>query len=96
MMQNRRASLETTRDKLLAQRERLEAKRKQVATRLKALDAREAARIRKGDTRRKIVIGARMIELAANDPMVRNLLEREIAALTRDQDIKAFEGWTLP
>lgn len=69
------------------------AKRKfeQAKAALDAVKAREATAERKKDTRRKIVIGGALLELAKADKEVSALVTRLIAGLSRDHDKKLFE-----
>lgn len=64
-----------------------EAKAKQ---RVRALQSVAAGVERKRDTKRKILLGAWLIE---NKP---EAIERIVAGLTRESDRAAFEGWTPP
>lgn len=66
----------------------------QARARLLALRNREAARERKLDTRRKVILGSALMDLAARDTAAAALLDRLVRSLPRDQDRKAFEGWS--
>ena len=74
--------------------ERAQKRYDQARARLQALRNREAARERKLDTRRKVILGGALIDLAARDMAAAALLDRLVHTLPRDQDRKAFEGWS--
>lgn len=73
--------------------ERAEKRYAQAKARLQALRNREATRQRKLDTRRKVILGGALIDLAERDSGAAAMLDRLIRNLTRDQDRKAFDGW---
>ncbi|CAM4028053.1 hypothetical protein [Paracoccus yeei] len=73
--------------------ERAEKRYAQARARLQALKNREAARERKLDTRRKVILGGALIDLAARDSNAAAMLDRLVRNLPRDQDRKTFEGW---
>ena len=75
--------------------ERAEKRFAQAKARLQSLRNREAERQRKLDTRRKVILGGALIDLATRDDNARAMLERLIRNLARDQDRKTFEGWSL-
>lgn len=74
--------------------ERAQKRYDQARARLQALRNREAARERKLDTRRKVILGGALMDLAASDSNVAALLDRLVRSLPRDQDRKAFDGWS--
>ncbi len=74
--------------------ERAEKRYAQAKARLQAIRNREATRKRKLDTRRKVIIGGALIDLAERDDSAAIMLDRLIRNLTRDQDRKAFENWS--
>ncbi len=74
--------------------ERAEKRYAQAKARLQAIRNREATRKRKLDTRRKVIIGGALIDLAERDNNAATMLDRLIRNLTRDQDRKAFENWS--
>jgi hypothetical protein len=45
------------------------------------------------DTRRKIILGGALVDLAERDSNAAVMIERLIRNLPREQDRKAFEGW---
>lgn len=75
--------------------ERAEKRYEQAKARLQALKNREATRQRKMDTRRKVILGGALIDLAARDSNAAAMVERLVRNLPRDQDRKAFVGWSL-
>ena len=75
--------------------ERAQKRYDQARARLQALRNREAARERKLDTRRKVILGGALMDLASCDTAAAALLDRLVRALPRDQDRKAFDGWSL-
>ena len=74
--------------------ERAEKRYQQARARLQALKNREATRQRKLDTRRKIILGGALVDLAERDSNAAAMLDRLIRNLSREQDRKAFEGWS--
>ena len=73
--------------------ERAEKRYAQAKARLLALKNREATKARKLDTRRKIILGGALVDLAQRDSTAAAMIERLVRNLPRDQDRKAFEGW---
>ena len=76
--------------------EKLERQYEQAKARLQAAKARERAKARKLDARRKIILGGALIEQAERDPAAARVLSELIAGLSRQQDRKTFEGWQAP
>ena len=76
--------------------ERAEKRYEQAKARLQALKNREATRQRKIDTRRKVILGGALLDLAERDTGAAGMVDRLIRNLGRDQDRKAFDGWTAP
>lgn len=76
--------------------EKLERQYEQAKARLQSARARKAAKDRKLDARRKIILGGALIEKASRDPEVTRLLMSLVAGLARAQDRKAFDGWAPP
>ncbi|WP_254368261.1 mobilization protein [Paracoccus sp. Z118] len=74
--------------------ERAEKRYAQAKARLQALKNREAARERKIDARRKIILGGALVDLAGRDSNAAAMLDRLLRNLPREQDRKAFEGWS--
>jgi len=68
----------------------------QAKARLAALNARVAAEGRRLDTRRKIILGGLLIDAASKDKRFAGIVSELIHRISRDQDRKPFEGWTLP
>jgi hypothetical protein len=75
--------------------ERAQKRYEQARARLQALRNREAARERKIDTRRKVILGGALMDLATRDSNAAVLLDRLIRNLPREQDRKTFDGWSL-
>ena len=73
--------------------DRAEKRYAQTKARLLALKNREATKARKLDTRRKIILGGALVDLAMRDSNAAAMIERLIRNLPREQDRKAFEGW---
>ena len=73
--------------------ERAEKRLAQARARVQALRNREATKQRKLDTRRKVILGGALVELAARDEAARTLLDRIVGGLAREQDRAAFDGW---
>lgn len=80
--------------------ERAEKRYAQARARLLALKNRAATAARKMDTRRKVILGGALVDLASRDDGAAKLLDRLVRNLPREQDRKAFVGWkpgdTLP
>jgi len=62
----------------------------QAKARLHATKARETKQQRKRDTRRKVILGGALIELADRDQPARSMMRRLIGNLSREQDRKMF------
>lgn len=73
--------------------ERAEKRYAQAKARLQALKNREATRQRKLDTRRKVILGGALLDLAERDSNAAAMLDRLIRNLPREQDRKAFADW---
>ncbi|WP_240517505.1 mobilization protein [Paracoccus salipaludis] len=73
--------------------DRAQKRYEQAKARLQALRNREAARERKIDTRRKVIVGGALMDLATRDSNAAVLLDRLVRNLPREQDRKTFEGW---
>ncbi len=79
--------------------EALELAKKRVAqakARLDALNARIATEGRRLDTRRKIILGGLLLDAATKDKRFAGIVSELTHRISRDQDRKPFEGWTLP
>jgi outer membrane protein TolC len=74
--------------------ERAQKRYDQARARLQALRNREAAKERKLDTRRKVILGGALMDLASRDTGAAALLDRLVRSLPREQDRKAFDGWS--
>ena len=73
--------------------ERAERRFAQARAQLQALRNREATRQRKLDTRRKVILGGALVDLAGRDERAAEMLERLVRNLVREQDRAAFVGW---
>jgi hypothetical protein len=79
--------------------EAIEQARKKVAqakARLDALNARVATEGRRLDTRRKIILGGLLLDAASKDKRFAGIVSELTHRISRDQDRKPFDGWTLP
>ena len=76
--------------------ERAEKRYAQAKARLQGLKNREATRQRKLDTRRKVILGGALLDLAERDSGAAAMLDRLIRNLAREQDRKAFADWVAP
>lgn len=70
------------------------AKRKfeQAKARFQALEARASTERRKLETRRKIILGALILDAAKSGSWPRDI-DDLMTRMSRDVDLKAFEGW---
>ena len=73
--------------------ERAEKRFAQAKARVQALRNREATKQRKLDTRRKVILGGALVDLAARDDAAAAMLDRLVRNLAREQDQAAFVGW---
>lgn len=73
--------------------ERAEKRYAQAKARLLALKNRAATQARKLYTRRKVILGGALVDLAARDVTAAAMLDRLVRNLPREQDRKAFVGW---
>lgn len=76
--------------------EKAEKRYAQAKARLQALKNREATKQRKLDTRRKVILGGGLLDLAERDSGAAAMLDRLIRNLPREQDRKAFADWAAP
>ena len=67
----------------------------QAKARLQALEARAATLNRKADARRKIILGGLLLDAAMKDAEWEKRLGVLMDRISRDQDRKAFDGWTF-
>jgi len=68
----------------------------QAKARYQALLARQTAKERKQDTRRKVILGGLLIDAAGKDERFSRILDELLERITRDHDHKAFTGWKKP
>lgn len=76
--------------------EKAEKRYAQAKARLQALKNRETTRQRKMDTRRKVILGGALLDLAERDSNAAAMLDRLVRNLPRAQDQKAFVDWDAP
>lgn len=67
----------------------------QAKAQLQALEARAATLNRKADARRKIILGGLLLDAAMKDAEWEKRLHTLMDRISRDQDRKAFTGWTF-
>lgn len=67
----------------------------QAKAQLQALQARAATLNRKADARRKIILGGLLLDAAMKDAEWENRLGVLMERISREQDHKAFAGWTF-
>ena len=79
--------------------ERIEKARlavQQAKARLQAIENRQSEAERKLDTRRKIILGGLLLDAAAKDERYAKVVAALMGRIDRDNDRKAFQGWTPP
>ena len=74
--------------------EKARLKLDQAKARLQDLEARAATLNRKADARRKIILGG-LLDAAMKDTAWETRLNELMERIGRDQDRKAFAGWTF-
>ena len=67
----------------------------QAKAQLQALEARATALNRKADARRKIILGGLLLDAAMKDAEWEDRLNVLMERISREQDHKAFAGWTF-
>ena len=67
----------------------------QAKARLQALEARATTLNRKADARRKIILGGLLLDAAMKDAEWEKRLNVLMERISREQDHKAFAGWTF-
>ena len=67
----------------------------QAKAQLQALEARAATLNRKADARRKIILGGLLLDAAMKDAEWEDRLNVLMDRISREQDHKAFAGWTF-
>lgn len=68
----------------------------QAKARLQAIESRQTETERKLDTRRKIIMGGLLLDAASKDERYAKVVAALMARIDRDNDRKAFDGWTPP
>lgn len=84
---------------MLSTSERIEKARlavQQAKARLQAIENRQSEAERKLDTRRKIILGGLLIDAATKDERYAKVVAALMARIDRENDRKAFDGWTPP
>ncbi|MGR3640316.1 mobilization protein [Alterinioella nitratireducens] len=76
--------------------EKAEKRYAQAKARLQSIRNREATKQRKLDTRRKVILGGALLDLAERDSGAAAMLDRLVRNLPREQDRKAFADWSAP
>ena len=76
--------------------EKAEKRYAQAKARLQSIRNREATKQRKLDTRRKVILGGALLDLAERDYGAAAMLDRLVRNLAREQDRKAFADWIAP
>ena len=76
--------------------QRAEKRFAQAKARLQGIRNRESTKQRKMDTRRKVILGGALLDLASRDSSAAAMLDRLVRNLPREQDSKAFIGWEGP
>jgi hypothetical protein len=72
----------------------LEAKKKALEAQMQAIQSRQKERLRKADTRRKVVLGGMLLAKAEQDERIARMVADMVKAITRPADRSAFDGWT--
>ena len=67
----------------------------QAKAQLQALEARASGLNRKADARRKIILGGLLLDAAMKDAGWEDRLNVLMERISREQDHKAFAGWTF-
>ena len=68
----------------------------QAKARYQDLLAKQNAKERKLDTRRKVILGGLLVDAARKDERFSRVIDELLRHITRDHDRKAFEGWQKP
>jgi len=67
----------------------------QAKARLQRVKSKEKTAVRKKDTRRKIILGALLMETMKRNPETREKVMEQIHNLPREADRKLFENWAV-
>ncbi len=86
----------TPEHELAKAKEEYEKAKAQAKARYDQARARHASNARKLDTRRKVIAGGALFELASRDVEAALVLDRILDGVTREADRKAFEDWERP
>lgn len=74
---------------------KLEKQLQQTKHRLDAAKARAKTANQREETRRKIILGGLLIDAAQKDSRWAQMLDELMRRISRAQDLKAFEDWSL-
>ena len=88
--------MSTPEQELARAKEEYEKAKAQAKARYDQARARHTSNARKLDTRRKVIAGGALFELASRDVEAALVLDRILESITRDVDRKAFEDWERP
>ena len=83
-------------EELAKAKEEYEKAKAQAKARYEKSVARHSTAARKQDTRRKIILGGGLVELAERDNEASRVLSKIVGSLSRVQDKKVFEDWEKP
>lgn len=78
------------------QLERARLQAEQARARYQALQARLGDAARRLDTRRRIILGGLLLDAAHDDERFAKVVTALVQRIDRDQDRRAFDGWTPP
>ena len=88
--------MSTPEQELAKAKEEYEKAKAQAKARYDQARARHATNARKLDTRRKVIAGGALFELASRDVEAALVLDRILDDIPREVDRKAFEDWERP
>ena len=88
--------MSTPEQELARAKEEYEKAKAQAKARYDQARARHTSNARKLDTRRKVIAGGALFELATRDVEAALVLDRILESITRDVDRKAIEDWERP
>ena len=74
----------------------LQARIAAMQAKAEAIEARKREAERRTDTRRKILLGAYLIDAASKDERYGRVIQQLIGRMSREIDKKAFEGFEVP
>lgn len=74
----------------------LEARKSALEAQMQEIQARQKERLRKADTRRKVILGGMLLAKAEQDERIARMVADMVKAVDRPADRSAFDGWTPP